>query len=98
MQEIVYTVNATLHIRQAMTFQAALGRMRRCATPPTGSRGHVIAAMGWHDSCQASMKTTASAGVALLESLAINHPFLDGYKRIIAHLDSWLSEFAVAGE
>ena len=44
------------------------------------------------------MKTTASAGVALLESLAINHPFLDGYKRIIAHLDSWLSEFAVAGE
>lgn len=52
--------------------------------------------MGWHYSCQALMKTTASIGVALLESLAINHPFLDGYKLSTALLDRWLRGFVVA--
>jgi hypothetical protein len=42
------------------------------------------------------MKTTASAGVALLESLAINDPFLDGYKLSTALLDPWLRGFVVA--
>ena len=44
------------------------------------------------------MKTTASIGIALLESLAINHPFLHGHKCIIALLDPWLSGFVVAAD
>jgi hypothetical protein len=44
------------------------------------------------------MKTTASAGVALLKSLAITHTFLGGVKRSTARLDRWLREFVAAAE
>jgi hypothetical protein len=44
------------------------------------------------------MKTTASAGVALLKSLAIDHTFLDDVKLSTALLDRWLRAFVVAAE